>query len=75
MERTKTPKQIADQWHKVSDYCKRRGCFQQVQKVAERYLTNAITHTNPFGVKGEKRRWNRFNRPVPVSVYAKQTEV
>lgn len=72
--KTKTPKQIHEQWQRISAYCRQRGQFMKYFHVMAQYCNRMADYN------GEAIYWTcqhghhyneRNNAPVPASVYAK----
>lgn len=71
MERTKTLQQLQQQKRRMSQQAQGVKRKFAIAKIYVRYYTNIINH---FNVMTEFQYGEIYNKPVPVSVYAKQTE-
>lgn len=74
--RTKTHRQLTEQWLRIADFCRRRGRFRHFYAVYCRYALAMYRHN------GESVHWHsgrgfdyneRNNAPVPVDAYTAST--
>lgn len=73
--RTKTPKQIHEQWQRIKSYVRTRGHFMEYWSVMARYCNRMADYNGASPYWHDRFYYDeRNNAPVPVSVYAKQPE-
>lgn len=73
--RTKSYMDIKAQWVRIEEYALKRGIWNQLFRAQYRYCHNICAHLNYHAMWTIQEDVNKLAVPVPVSVYAKPTEV
>ena len=75
--KTKTPKQIHEQWQRIKSYVRTRGHFMEYWRIMARYCNRMADYNGASPYWHGRTGWQyteQDNAPVPVTIYTRQPE-